>query len=69
MALSKSIARLAQQKKSAGIDEKPGCAYGMVTRKGLDDLSRDFERLEVKINGLLFGVLVTVILEAWKALK
>ncbi len=69
MAISKSIARLAQQRKPSAVDEKPGCAFGMVTRKGLEDLSRDFERLEMKINGIMFGVLVAVGLEIWRAVR
>jgi len=50
------------------VEERPGCAFGLVTRKGLEDLSKDFERLESKINGLIFGVIITVLLETWKAM-
>jgi hypothetical protein len=50
------------------VDAAPGCAFGLVTRKGLDDLTKDFERLEGKINGIIFGVVVTVLLQAWKTL-
>ncbi len=52
----------------SSVDEAPGCAYGLVTRRGLDDLTKDFERLEAKINGILIGVAVTALLEVWKTI-
>ena len=71
MALGTAIGRLARRvrARSGGkLDEGPRSAYELVTRRGLDDLVRDFERLEVKVNGLLFGVALTFFLEVWKAL-
>jgi len=53
--------------KRAGIDERAGCAFGLVTRRALDDLEGGFRRLEAKIDGLLFGVAAAVLLEVWKA--
>lgn len=51
------------------LDEGPMTAFEMVTRRGLDDLSRDFERLEGKVNGLIFGVTMTFLIEIWKAFR
>lgn len=50
------------------VEEKAACAFGLVTRKGLEDLARDFDRLEVKINGLIFGVVATLLIQVWKSL-
>jgi hypothetical protein len=36
-----------------------GCAYGRVTAARLDALTRSFERLEVKLNGVLLAALGT----------
>jgi hypothetical protein len=74
MALGKAIGRLARQVRqrsaSAGsLEEGPRSAFELVTRRGLDDLVRDFERLEVKVNGLIFGVALTFILEVWKSFR
>lgn len=70
MATSKAMDEMATQVgfRQSAIDEGPGCAFGLVTRKGLDDLAGDVERLEGKINGILLGVVVTVLLQAWKTL-
>lgn len=51
------------------VEEGPRSAYEMVTRRALNDLTRDFERLEVKVNGLLFGVALTFVLEVWKSFR
>ncbi|MCL5074202.1 MAG: hypothetical protein M1136_00910 [Chloroflexi bacterium] len=68
MMLNKALARWGRHsQRKVSIDERPGCAYGLVTRRGLDDLSQDFERLELKINGLIGGVVLTFFLELWKA--
>ncbi len=70
MALSRAIADLTRKAapRRPVVDEKPGCAYGLVTRKSVEDLGKDFDRLEDKINGLIFGVIITVLLQAWKTL-
>lgn len=49
------------------VDERPGCAFGLATRRGLDDLTKDLERLETKVNGLLCGVAATLLVEFWRA--
>ena len=78
MALGKAIGRLARQIRSASggsglaagrLEEGPRSAFELVTRRGLDDLVRDFDRLEVKVNGLIFGVALTFILEVWKSFR
>ena len=76
MALGKAIGRLARQLRertgaaAAGrLDEGPRSAFELVTRRGLDDLVKDFDRLEVKVNGLIFGVALTFVLEVWKSFR
>ena len=50
------------------MEERAGCAFGLVTRRGLEDLEGSFRRLEAKIDGLLFAVAAGVLLELWRAL-
>jgi hypothetical protein len=79
MTLGQAIGRLARQVRQERaaeprgeqrrIDEGPRSAYELVTRRALEDLARDFERLESKVNGLIFGVLLTFILEVWKSFR
>lgn len=44
----------------------PGCTYGAVTRRAVDDVTRAVERIEVKLNTLLLGALVSILLEVWR---
>jgi len=76
-ALAEGIRRLGKRSPSAvaggdravgRVDEKPGCAYGLVSRRAIEDLEREFGRLEAKINGLIFGVVITLLVQVWKAL-
>jgi hypothetical protein len=77
MALGKAVLRLAKRLGHGGraetretrIDEAPRSAYELVTRRALDDLTRDFERLETKVNGLSFGVVLTFGVEVWKSFR
>jgi hypothetical protein len=46
--------------------DTPGCGYGAVTRRAVEDLTRVVERIELKLNTLLFGALVSVLLEIWR---
>jgi hypothetical protein len=77
MALGRAIGRLARQARQrsldqrpvSGLEEGPRSAFEMVTRRGLDDLVKDFERLEMKVNGLIFGVALTFVLEVWKSFR
>ena len=73
MSLGRAIGRLAKRvgrpAGAARIDEGPRSAYELVTRRALEDLARDFDRLEVKVNGVIFGVMLTFILEVWKSFR
>lgn len=65
-----TLTRRSRQREVASerqVDDRPGCAFGLATRRGLDDLYRDVDRLETKINGLLFGVAATLLAELWRA--
>jgi phosphoglycolate phosphatase-like HAD superfamily hydrolase len=42
------------------LDER-GCAHGQVTRARLDEVSRVVDRLELKLNAVLLGVLATFV--------
>ena len=48
------------------VDERASCAFGLVLGRSVEDLSKDFDRLEAKINGLLFGVATTLLVELWR---
>ncbi len=76
MRLAEAAARIVRLKaRDAGagrqpaVDERPGCAYGMVSRRALEDLTRAFERLENKVNGVLLGMLATVAIEIWRSVR
>jgi hypothetical protein len=74
MALGTVIARLAKRLRADRpigdrVAEGPRSAYELVTRRALDDLTRDFERLETKVNGLIFGVVLTFAVEVWKSFR
>lgn len=49
----------------ADVDE-PGCIYGLVTRQRVDDLVAVMDRMETKLNALLLGVGVAVLVEVAK---
>lgn len=51
------------------MDDRAGCAFGLVTRRALEDLAKDFDRLENKINGVIFGVVLTFMVELWKTFR
>ncbi|MBI4317392.1 MAG: hypothetical protein HY675_02790 [Chloroflexi bacterium] len=71
MGLSKAMAELARNRKKEihTVDDRPGCAFGLVTRRALEDLAKDFDRLENKINGVIFGVVLTFMVELWKTFR
>ncbi|MCL4535806.1 MAG: hypothetical protein M1370_11690 [Bacteroidetes bacterium] len=70
MALAKAVARLMRRPGPRPVvDEKPGCAYGMVNRRALDDLEQAFARLEAKVNGVLLGIVATVAIEIWRSVR
>jgi hypothetical protein len=41
-------------------------AYAQVTRRGLDDLQSQVNRMELKLNGVLTGVVGGILLEIYK---
>lgn len=53
----------ATAKRREPVDERPGCAYGTVTRQKVADLADVVARIETKVNAILTGVLVALILE------
>lgn len=56
--------RLAQR---AGVDQKPGCVFGLMTRDGVEDLTDEMERLRKSVentNKILVGLLVSIALSA-----
>jgi len=48
-------------------DEPAPTAFEQVTRRGLEDLAREVERLELKINAILVAVASTLLVELVKA--
>ena len=74
MALGAAIGRLVKRlggRRADGerVAEGPRSAYELVTRRALDDLTRDFERLETKVDGLIFGVVLTFAVEVWRSFR
>lgn len=81
--LLRQIARLARGRSLRRAIDQPGTAaaanpepgypggepsaYEQVTRRGLEDLTREVERLELKVNALLVGVASTLLVEVVKA--
>ena len=45
----------------------PGSTYEAVTRQALEDLRAQVERVEARLNALLFGVAATLAIECWRA--
>ena len=45
------------------VDERPGCTHGAVTRQRLSDLDSAVGRLETKVNAILGGVAVAIVLD------
>lgn len=43
-------------------------SFELVTRRGLDDLTRQVERLETKINGLLIALASSILIELYRTL-
>ncbi len=49
------------------VDLAPGSTYEAVTRQALEDLRAQVERVEARLNALLFGVAATLAIECWRA--
>lgn len=66
MTLAEALRRLktaSKSRRSPAVDPRPACAGGLVTRERVDDLSEDLVRLESKINALLGGVALALLLD------
>lgn len=71
--LGATMARLARRgvvvgtpARGAGSDD--ASAYEQVTRRGLEDLSRQVDRLELKLNGLLLAVGSSILVDLYRTL-
>ncbi len=59
--------------KSPSTDRRPPrrgvspSAFELVTRARVEDLTRHFDRLDQKVNGILIGVILMVLSQAWDA--
>jgi len=64
-AVRRLVGRLGRPGRAAGSEPT---AYEQVTRKGLEDLSREVERLEMKINAMMLAVFSAVVVEIYRTL-
>lgn len=69
--LARTVARLRGWDPDLPNPSRPSCSvpssYEQVTRRGLEDLSKEVERLELKVNGILVGVVASVLVELVRA--
>ncbi len=49
------------------IDLAPGSTYEAVTRQSVDDLRAQVDRIEARLNAVLFGVAASLAIELWRA--
>jgi hypothetical protein len=49
------------------IDLAPGSTYEVVTRQAVDDLRAQVDRIEARLNAVLFGVAASLAIELWRA--
>ena len=47
--------------------EPPPSSFEQVTRRGLEDLTRQVERLELKINGVFLAMIAAMLAELYRA--
>ena len=68
--LSQTIAHLGARRHPAEAKPTTGgpSAYEQVTRQGLDDLIRQVERLETKLNGILLALAGSLLIDLYRAL-
>ncbi|MHB1007553.1 MAG: hypothetical protein ACYC3S_18220 [Chloroflexota bacterium] len=45
------------------VDERPGCAYGAVTRQAVQDLRDQSNRIEAKVNAILGGISIALVVQ------
>lgn len=60
-----ALKRAVSKRKEAG--ETPS-SFELVTRRGLDDLTRQVERMETKINGLLIALASSILIDLYRTL-
>ena len=65
--LRRQLRRFVGRRGPAAADASGVSAYEQVTRRGLDDLTRDVERIELKVNGILVAVGSAVLIEIFRA--
>jgi hypothetical protein len=69
--LGKQVAVIMRRQRDAerqsAVSDSPG-AYEQVTRQMVDDLRREIERVEQKVNGILVATFGAVILEIYRTL-
>ncbi len=46
-----------------GVDLSPGCAYGVVTRTMVQDLTHELREIKARVNQLLFLTIGTIIVD------
>lgn len=51
----------------ANVKEAPPSSFEQVTRRGLEDLTRQVERLELKINGVFLAMVAAMLAELYRA--
>ena len=51
-----------------GAAEAGPSPYEQVTRRGLDDLTRQVERIETKVNGILFAVVGSILIDLYRTI-
>ena len=49
------------------VDLAPGSTYEAVTRQAVDDLRGQVDRIEARLNAVLFGVAASLAIELWRA--
>ncbi len=66
-ALAAVVRRRRQEQARRPLDERPACAFGAVTGQRLEDLHAVVARIEAKVNALLGGVALAVLIELWRS--
>ena len=58
---------MAHRQTIRAVELAPGSTYEAVTRQALDDLRAQVDRIEARLNAVLFGVAATLAIELWRA--
>lgn len=69
-ALGRAVGRIgaaaAASERTVGAERSPS-SFEQVTRRGLEDLTRQVERLELKINGVFLAMIAAMLAELYRA--